>query len=378
MSMIQKSHSKFNLQEITFLLLLIGFSTLFCFLIFPFLIIFIFSSIFVYILTPLYDYLVFKKSYPKSASALVLLFLSIFILSVPTLFLSFSVYQELQSYLNTDVNFYLNLFDEFHTNIYRKINEISWIPQDILSRFAPNDSFKIKDQLKIFFQNLFSSTTLYTSTITTTLTSITGIGVFLFDIILFFYFTYYLLIDGKKLKEKIFNLLPIENNSEEKLFISFFRMAKATLLGTILIGIIEGIYATILFIIADLPSPFLLGLCATILSMIPILGVNGIFILICIYYLIIGEIFWFIFFLIAGCGVILISQNLIKPKLVGNQAGVHPVIVIVAMLGGITWIGISGFIIGPLLSALFIDIWEQFGKRYKDSLIFWNKEKDSS
>ncbi|HBE00889.1 MAG TPA: hypothetical protein DC049_00225, partial [Spirochaetia bacterium] len=71
-------------------------------------------------------------------------------------------------------------------------------------------------------------------------------------------------------------------------------------------------------------------------------------------------------------------QNLLKPKLLGDRAGLHPAFVLLSVIGGIYWLGIIGFIVGPLLTTLFLVIWNQFGIRFKHELEMRNKSDTGS
>jgi predicted PurR-regulated permease PerM len=106
--------------------------------------------------------------------------------------------------------------------------------------------------------------------------------------------------------------------------------------------------------------------------MIPLLGANTILLPAAIYKFIIGDTITGVVILIIGCGVILVNQNLIKPKLDGKKSGIHPAIVFISSMGGLTWLGIVGFLVGPLVAAVFIALWNQFGSNYKDQLNKFN------
>jgi predicted PurR-regulated permease PerM len=81
-----------------------------------------------------------------------------------------------------------------------------------------------------------------------------------------------------------------------------------------------------------------------------------------------GNIIGGISLIILGLIGVAVTQNLLKPKLLGNRSGLHPGLVLLSILGGIAWIGVIGFLVGPLLTSLFIVIWNQFGLRYRQQL----------
>ncbi len=191
-----------------------------------------------------------------------------------------------------------------------------------------------------------------------------------FFIILFL--LYYIIIDGGKLLEKIYYLSPLSNEDEREFASELIKITEAIIFNTFLIGILEGLYGGILFTIFGIPSPFLWGIIMAILSMIPVVGANAILVPTVIIQFLIGNYITAILLLIFGVGGILVDQNLIRPQIDSNKSGMHPAIVFMASMGGLIVIGIVGFVIGPLIAALFIVIWNQFGKKYSKELDSWN------
>jgi predicted PurR-regulated permease PerM len=194
--------------------------------------------------------------------------------------------------------------------------------------------------------------------------SITSIG---FAIVHFFFvlvLMFFLFIGGPKLLEKVKLLIPLPEDETNQFVERIAFTSRAVLVSTVVIGLIEGIYAGILFTVFGLPSPVLWGMITVIVSMVPLIGSNVIIVPAGIFMIIGGRYIGGIVLIILGLGGITVSQNILKPKLLGGRTGLHPVIVLLAVIGGIAWLGLIGFIVGPLIAALFILIWDQFGKRF--------------
>ena len=68
--------------------------------------------------------------------------------------------------------------------------------------------------------------------------------------------------------------------------------------------------------------------------------------------------------IVVGVAGAMVSQNLLRPKLVGDRSGLHPALVLLATLGGLAWLGLVGFVIGPMLATLATIAWEQFASRH--------------
>ena len=190
-----------------------------------------------------------------------------------------------------------------------------------------------------------------------------------FAIVHFFFILvlmFFLFIGGQKLLEKVKLLIPLPEDETNQFIERISLTSRAVLVSTVVIGFIEGIYAGVLFTIFGLPSPVLWGMITVIVSMIPLIGSNVIIVPAGIFMIIGGRYVSGIILILLGIGGIAVTQNILKPKLLGGKTGLHPVIVLLSVIGGIAWLGLIGFIVGPLIAALFILIWDQFGKRFME------------
>ena len=184
-------------------------------------------------------------------------------------------------------------------------------------------------------------------------------------VIVALYLVFFLLVDGQNFLKKVNACIPLAEKDKRELLDTITKMIKGVLYGTIVIGVAEGFYGGLLFVIFGIKAPFLWGSIMVLLSMIPLVGTNSVLVPVGIYFLLAGKYLSGILILVVGSGGILISQNIIRPKLVGDQSNMHPAIVVLSTLGGMAWLGLAGFLIGPLLAALFIAIWDQFSKKYQ-------------
>ena len=197
------------------------------------------------------------------------------------------------------------------------------------------------------------------------LMSISGI---LFHLFILSLLTFFLFREGERLSSRIRGLLPLADSDTDELLSELKNTTSATLISTFLIGVMEGIAGALLFLVFGLPSPLLFGLVIMVISLVPLVGANLILVPAGIVLLLMGRPFAGIAMTVIGVGFVTVTQNIIKPKLLGNRSGLHPALALISILGGIAWLGILGFIIGPILASLFIAIWEQFGKRYSQDL----------
>jgi len=179
-------------------------------------------------------------------------------------------------------------------------------------------------------------------------------------LLMFFFF-----LDGPRMIGGIYDMAPIENEELEGMVAEGLKTTSATLVSTVIIGLLEGSFGTVLFLIFGIPSPFLWGVVIVVLSMIPLIGTNLVITPAGVIIAVLGRPFAGILLIALGYGGVALSQNLVKPKLMGDRTGLHPALVLLATIGGIAWLGIIGFLVGPVIASLFIEIWKQFASRYR-------------
>jgi predicted PurR-regulated permease PerM len=191
---------------------------------------------------------------------------------------------------------------------------------------------------------------------------------FLFMVFVFFYSMFFFLKDGSKILQKILFYLPMKHEEEMQLLDRFISVSRATLKGTLLIGLIQGSIAGIAFWIAGIESALFWTVLMVILSIIPAIGSALIWLPAVIILFATGE-YGNAIFLLLFCGIIVGSiDNFLRPKFVGKDTKMHELMIFLGTLGGISLFGILGFIIGPIIAALFVTIWEIYGNTFKDSL----------
>lgn len=182
------------------------------------------------------------------------------------------------------------------------------------------------------------------------------------------YTMFYLLVDGKKLLEKILYYIPLENKDEQHLLQRFTSVARATIKGTLIIGIIQGTLCGLGFAFAGIPSPVFWGCLMAVLSIIPGVGTAIVWgpalIILLLGKDITGAVIVGIF-----CGLIAgNADNLIRPRLVGKDTEMHDLFILFSTFGGIAMFGIIGIIVGPIIAALFVSIWEIYGESFQEFL----------
>lgn len=184
-------------------------------------------------------------------------------------------------------------------------------------------------------------------------------GLFL-NIGLMLYLAFFLLRDGAKLVELFVVALPLGDERERMLFAKFAEVTRATVKGNLVVAVVQGTLGGFILWILDVPAPILWGVVMTFLSLLPAIGAALVWFPVSLYLYSTGQ-WWQATVLIAyGAMVIGLADNILRPILVGRDTKLPDYIVLFSTLGGITLLGINGFVLGPLIAALFLAFWQIF------------------
>ncbi|MEK9151369.1 MAG: AI-2E family transporter [Patescibacteria group bacterium] len=200
-----------------------------------------------------------------------------------------------------------------------------------------------------------------------------GITHFVFWVFVMFFTLFYFLIDGKRALRYLMQLSPLRDEHDKLLIKKFISISRATLKGTIVVGVIQGLLGGIAFWIAGIPSPAIWGIVMVLFSIIPMVGTGIVWLPAGIIMLLLGDIWQGVFILAVGVGIISVIDNILRPKLVGKDTQMHPLMVFFATLGGLAFFGLPGFIIGPILVSLFLALGEIYNIEFRDQLKEYNQ-----
>lgn len=200
---------------------------------------------------------------------------------------------------------------------------------------------------------------------------------FIFMFFVFLYSGYFFLIDGRVLLDRILYYLPLEGREEKRLLDRFTSVTRATLKGTAVIGVLQGGLAGMAFAVAGIEAAVFWGTVMTVLSIIPAIGSALVWVPAAII-LAAGGSYIKALGLVVFCGLVVGSlDNLLRPRLVGKDTQMHDLMIFFGTLGGIALFGVIGFLIGPIIAALFVTIWDIYGEAFRDFLPGPDSDKES-
>ncbi len=190
----------------------------------------------------------------------------------------------------------------------------------------------------------------------------------IFGTIIMLYVMFYFLTMGDVLLKKILYFLPLHDNDEQRLLVRFTSVTRATIKGTLIIGLMQGTICGFAFALAGIEGAVFWGSVMAVSSVIPAFGTAIVWGPALVILALIGD-FTGVVLLAVICGGIAGNlDNVVRPRLVGKDTEMHDLFVLFGTLGGLAMFGLLGIIIGPIIAALFITIWEIYGDAFDEHL----------
>ncbi|MEX1032515.1 MAG: AI-2E family transporter [Cellvibrionaceae bacterium] len=192
--------------------------------------------------------------------------------------------------------------------------------------------------------------------------------VFFLKTALMLYLAFFLLRDGKTIIHWLKVAIPLDDQREAKLLAKFSEVARATVKGNLVVGLVQGGLGALIFWILGIEGVVLWGALMVVASLIPAVGPALIWLPVAIYLFAIGDITQGVTLIIFGVVVIGTADNILRPILVGRDTKLPDYIVLFSTLGGLGLVGIQGFVVGPLVAALFFTLWAMFIEEFHPSM----------
>ena len=196
------------------------------------------------------------------------------------------------------------------------------------------------------------------------LTAGQNVARFLVLFFLMLYLLFFVLRDGEQMLEAIIRALPLGDERERALFAKFAEVSRATIKGTLVIGLMQGFLGGVMFSILGITGAVFWGVVMVILSILPIVGASIVWIPVAIFLLINGAWMKALVLVVFGAVVIGLLDNILRPLLVGRDTKMPDYIILLSTLGGLSVFGISGFVIGPVIASLFLSVWVMFQEEH--------------
>ncbi len=183
---------------------------------------------------------------------------------------------------------------------------------------------------------------------------------FIVALFVMLYLLFFLLRDGRQLSGQIARSLPLRQDHAQRLLAQFVTVVRATVKGNIVIAVVQGALGGMAFAVLGLPGALLWGTLMALLSLLPAVGAALVWGPVAAYLLFAGQAWAAVGLSLWGVLAIGLVDNVLRPILVGRDTRMPDYLVLVTTLGGIAVFGINGFVIGPVIAAMFLVAWNLF------------------
>ena len=183
---------------------------------------------------------------------------------------------------------------------------------------------------------------------------------FIANLFVMLYLLFFLLRDEDTLSKRIRNAIPLHAEQQRAFLLKFTVVIRATVKGDMLVALLQGTLGGLIFWFLGIGAPLLWAVVMAVFSLLPAIGAGLIWIPVAVYLLVTGAIWQGIVLIAFGALVIGLVDNFLRPILVGKDTKMPDYVVLISTLGGIATFGLNGFVIGPVIAAMFISAWDIF------------------
>ena len=191
---------------------------------------------------------------------------------------------------------------------------------------------------------------------------------FLFQLFVMLYAMFFFLVGGRETLDRALRYVPLPEADKDLMIDKFVSVARATLKGTFVVGVVQGALAGLGFAAVGIQGATFWGTLMAVLSIVPALGTALVWVPAVIYLFAVGQTgsatglaLWCV--LVVGT-----VDNFLRPKLVGRDTRMPDLLILLSTFGGLSMFGAVGFVLGPIIAALFIAVWQIYGAEFGDLL----------
>lgn len=341
-----------KLEQRSFQLMLLLITALFIYLLKPYLTAVFWACVITLIFYPVQNKLHRRLGARPNTNAMLTLLLSIFLAIIPVSLISYTFVQEAAELYRQIDEGNLKL-----GSIVERINQSVPQLQSLIDKVGLS-SATLKNKVSEFSvtaSQFVAENTFFLGQ--TTLSFFVNFAVML-------YLTFFFLRDGTNILTHAMKALPLGDERERMLFSKLAEVTRATIKGNFVVGIVQGTLGGIIYVFLDIPAPVLWGVLMAVSSLIPAVGAGLVWVPTAVYLFVMDSKMEALILVLYGVFIIGLADNLLRPILVGKDTKLPDWLVLLATLGGLSWFGIQGFVVGPLIAGLFVVIWQIFTRDF--------------
>ena len=345
--MTSPPHNGIRAEDGFFLAILIIVSIGFALLIRPFFAAILWAVVAAIVFAPLNEVLVARMNGGRNRAASLTLLLILLLVIVPAIILAIALIQEATLFYGRiqsgEIDF-VRIFEQFRASLP------GWATA-LLDRIGLTNLDAVRHMLDSSFRASFRTFAGQALQI--------GQGAFSFLVALgvMLYLTYFLLRDGERLAQRVSQAAPLHKQTRQALINQFVVVVRATIKGSIVVAIVQGVIGGLVFWALGISGALLWGVLMAFFSLLPAIGTGLIWVPVALYLVASGAFVQAAILTFCGVFIIGMVDNLLRPILVGRDTRIPDYVVLISTLGGIELFGFSGLIVGPIIAALFISVW---------------------
>ncbi|MVW71059.1 MULTISPECIES: AI-2E family transporter [unclassified Bordetella] len=333
-----------------FLILLVAVSVAFAWILWPLYGAVFWGAILAILFAPIHRRIAAKLGSRRNVAASISLLVVLIVVIVPVIFIAGSLVQEGANLYERVKSGNLN----FGSYVQQILDAMPASVQSMLARFGVSDLSSLQDRLTEGAMQ--ASQFLATQAVNigqNTAEFIVSFGVML-------YLLFFLLRDGSIVAARVREAIPLNDGHKMLLLRKFTTVIRATVKGNIAVAAAQGALGGVIFYVLGIQGPVLWGVVMAFLSLLPAIGAGLVWGPVAVYFLVSGATWQGIALALYGVLVIGMVDNVLRPVLVGKDTKLPDYVVLISTLGGMGLFGLNGFVIGPLVAALFFSCWDLY------------------
>jgi predicted PurR-regulated permease PerM len=348
-----------SLEDVAFLLLVVAVSVAFAWILWPFYGAILWGTLAAIVFSPLHARILGSLPQRRNLAALICLLIIVTIVILPMTLLGLALLQEAASVYERVQSGELDL-----TRMSRQFRDAlpAWAIRQ-LNRSGLTSVGAVQESISAGLMK--SSQYLATQA----LTMGQGMLNFFISLCVMLYLLFFLLRDGRALVARIEEAIPLRAEQKSALLSKFTVVIRATVKGDMLVALLQGALGGLMFWFLGIGAPLLWAVLMTILSLLPAIGAGLVWLPVAIYLLANDDVWQGIVLIAYGALVIGLVDNLLRPILVGKDTKMSEYVVLTSTLGGIAMLGFNGFVVGPVIAAMFIAAWGIFATSRQEARI---------
>ena len=341
-----------TLEDKTFLVLVIAVSLAFALILWPFFGAVLWGTVVAIVFAPLYRRLLRLMRQRRNLAALATVMIILVMVILPMTLIIASLGQEAAGVYQRIQAGELN-FGQYFQQVFAALPD--WAA-NLLKRFRLTNLGAVQERLSAGLMK--GSQFLAAQAI--------NIGQYTFDFIVslfvMLYLLFFLLRDGDGLSKRIQDAVPLRAEQQRELLNRFTIVIRATVKGNIVVALVQGALGGLIFWFLGITAPLLWAALMAVLSLLPAVGAGMVWLPVAVYLLATHAVWQGLVLIAFGVLVIGLVDNVLRPILVGKDTKMPDYVVLISTLGGIAIFGINGFVIGPVIAAMFMAAWDIFSE----------------